>query len=109
MRHTTDPTPSAHAAEGVDRAEALASQTMNNMIEMTELADTDTTITAMFLLVEVLASLQVYANLTPAEAIQKIQHLTAAKVACIRNEESPEAGILPPVPPATPVASNSLH
>jgi hypothetical protein len=98
MRSISDPGEAAHTADGVDRAEALAARTMAHMVDITGVAALDTTLTSLFLLVEVLASLEVYAGLAAAKAFGKMEHLTAAKVAELRGEMLPRTKTTMPRP-----------
>jgi hypothetical protein len=85
MTATTMPGPDARTADGIDRAEALARQAMDLLINTTDIADLDTTIASMFLLRDVLACLEVYAGLIAPDAVRQIEHLTAARVAELRR------------------------
>ena len=108
MRTIPDPGASAHSTDGVDRAGALAANIMSHLIEMTGAADTDTAITSMFMLVEVLAGLEVYAGVGAAEAVARIEHLTAAKVAALWADEDEVPGERIVSPPPRP-AAHPLH
>jgi hypothetical protein len=105
MPSTIDPGEFAHTAEGVDRAEELAAHTMENMITMTGVAQLDTTITSMFLLAEVLAGLQVYDGLSARDAIKRVRHLTAERVAALAETSPPAA----PSQDAIPAGARVLH
>jgi hypothetical protein len=88
----TDPGPDAHTADGIDRAEALARQAIDLLINTTDIADLDTTIASMFLLRDVLACLEVYAGVSALDAIKQVEHMTIERVAELRG-----------TPPGSPV------
>lgn len=85
MRATIDPGEFAHSAEGVDRAEDLAIHTFEHLIDMTDVSLVDTTITSLFMLVEVLAGLEVYGDVSATDAVAQVQHLTTKRVAALRS------------------------
>jgi hypothetical protein len=82
-----DPGEFAHTEAGLERSADLAAHVFSHLIEMTEIARLDTTITSVFLLVEVLASLEIYADLTPETAIQRVHTMTRERVASLRHAD----------------------
>jgi hypothetical protein len=82
-----DPGEFAHTEAGLERSADLAAHVFGHLIEMTEIARLDTTITSVFLLVEVLAALEVYADLTPEAAIKHVHAMTRERVASLRRAE----------------------
>ena len=84
MRATIDPGEFAHSAEGVDRAEELAGYIFEHLINVADVSRVDTTITSLFLLVEVLAGLEVYGDVSATDAVAQVQHLTTVRVAALR-------------------------
>jgi len=80
------------------------------MIDLTSVAETDTTITAMFLLVEVLAGLQVYHGVPPTTAIKQVRHLVASKVVALRDSTPGQSDTMGAAPiPVPSLANAALH
>jgi hypothetical protein len=111
----TDPGEFAHSAEGCIRAGELASHVFEHLIAMTEVARLDTTIAGLFLLSEVLAALEVYADLKPEDAIRQVHDMTRERVAALRQtstatEAEPTAAASVPVDECPiPGRGGSLH
>lgn len=109
-RATIDAGEFALSAEGVDRAEELAAHTFEHLIAMTEVARLDTTVTAMFMLSEVLSGLEVYAGLSAADAVNQVQHLAAERVAALRLDATgPTAAASAPRITAPARGQQTLH
>jgi hypothetical protein len=111
-----DPGEASRTPEAVDRAEELAAAVMDHMISVVDLAQLDTTITAHFLLVELLAAIEVHAGVDAPTAITNVQHLIAEKVASLRavaaqdqDGDAPEAVAPGPSAIPAPVAPRVLH
>ena len=110
---TIDPGPYASSPEGIDRAEELAAHTMDGLLRMVDVARLDTTVTSMFMLAQLLAGLEVYAGLSPADAAAGVQHLTAELAGALRAEVEAQAQALAPVlspgPRTAQEASQAVH
>jgi hypothetical protein len=97
-RATIDPGEFALSAEGVGLAEELAAHTFAGLIDMTNIARLDTTITGLFLLAETLAALEVYAEVSAGDALRCVSQMTAERVLAIRADppEPPTVDFTPP-------------
>ncbi len=82
--NVTDPGAFARTAEGVELAEQLAGHIMDQLITMAEIARLDTSITASFMLVEVLSMLAVSGDVDTKTAVSRVKHLVAERVAALR-------------------------
>lgn len=83
-----DPNDPAYSPEGVGRSGELAAATMDHLITTVEVARLDMTVTAVYLLAEVLAGLQVYADLSPAAALRSAELLVAPRVASLKGAQA---------------------
>ena len=113
----TAPGEYAHTAEGVDRAEELAGHLMDQLVAMTDVARLDNSITASFMLVEVLSMLEVYGGVDTKTAVNSVKHLTAERVAVLRaarDQIEDVAEVAPPTaaaptPAPAPEGGHTLH
>jgi hypothetical protein len=95
--------------QSADRAERIASQTMQVVIEMTELEDADATMASLFLLREAAAHLQVFAGFQPDEALALMARFTAERVAELRAEQDDSRAVRSKATAKDPVPSLAIH